>query len=268
MEFKNAEVLSILEKNMGPIEMARAFDELLFLEKELSKNLNKKNEEMKRLAFFGEISAGIFHEISNPLMTINGNVIRLQKSPVSDECLSFLSKIELALNKIFKITDGLKRYLYNDNDKEKMQFENLKEIIDDALIICEHKLSENKIHVELDPQIEHVQFYANYTQMFQVFVNLISNSIHAIMNLEKKSIAIRIENFPDKFRIYVEDSGKKIPKEIQENIFDIFFTTKKCGIGTGLGLALCKKIVEAHEGKIFIDENSSTTTFVIELKRP
>jgi signal transduction histidine kinase len=74
--------------------------------------------------------------------------------------------------------------------------------------------------------------------------------------------SIRIDNT---LQIRVMDSGQPIPPELQDKIFNRFFTTKSAGKGTGLGLSFSKKIIERHHGRLFLDNNSPHTTFVIEL---
>lgn len=223
----------------------------------------------EKLATLGEMFAGIIHDINNPLMTIEGNVKRIKKKIVDDEVTLLLNKIEMSSQKISKIVQGIKVYIRQDGD-QPYKIEEIGLILEDATIICENKLKDHEITLRIDPRLKNIKLNCHFTQMFQVFVNLISNSIDAISNLSEKWIEINLieENKESGLiTIQVIDSGNGIPKDLQEKIFNAFYTTKERGVGSGLGLSLCKKILETHGGKLFIDDDQPHTTFILELKK-
>ncbi len=220
----------------------------------------------EKLANLGEMFAGIIHDINNPLMMIEGNAKRIKKRITDEESLELLSKIEMSSQKISKIVKGVKVYIRQDGD-EPHTMENLGSIIDDALVICENKLKESMVAITLDPKINKIIIPCHFTQIFQVFVNLISNSVDAISGLQEKAIEITASETESRYVIKFQDSGNGIPKEFQDLIFNAFFTTKDRGVGSGLGLSLCRKILEAHGGSLAIDNNAKNTTFIIEFKK-
>jgi C4-dicarboxylate-specific signal transduction histidine kinase len=220
----------------------------------------------EKLATLGEMFAGIIHDINNPLMMIEGNVRRIKKRVQDEEVHELLTKIEMSSKKISKIVRGIKMFVRQD-EKEPYTLENLGLIIDDALVICENKLKEHMVAVRLDKNLAQINISCNFTEIFQVFVNLLSNSVDAISHLQEKWIEITAVDLGENIRIRFEDSGAGIPKEIQEKIFNAFFTTKERGVGSGLGLSLCRKILEAHGGTLIIDNESPHTLFVLELKK-
>lgn len=220
----------------------------------------------EKLANLGEMLAGIIHDINNPLMLIEGNVKRIKRRIDDEESLELLTKIEMSSQKISKIVKGVKVYI-RQSDPEPHKEENLGSIIDDALIICENKLKESMVAVTMDPKLRKINILCDFTQIFQVFVNLISNSVDAVSTLQEKSILITAEESADKYIIRFQDSGPGIAKELQEKIFSAFFTTKDRGVGSGLGLSLCRKILEAHGGILRIDALASHTTFILEFKK-
>lgn len=220
----------------------------------------------EKLANLGEMFAGIIHDINNPLMMIEGTARRIKKRVTDEEIIDLLSKIEMSSQKISKIVKGIKVYIRQDGD-EPFVSENLGSIIDDALVICEHKLKEHMVSVILDPKINKIVIPCHFTQIFQVFVNLISNSVDAISDLHEKSIEITTSETDSKYIIRFQDSGSGIPLDYQEKIFNAFFTTKDRGVGSGLGLSLCRKILEAHGGSLAIDNSAPHTTFLIEFKK-
>lgn len=219
----------------------------------------------ERLATLGELFSGIIHDINNPIMSITANLRKISKKTNDPEILEALSKIELSTNKMSKIVKGIKVFIYQGHEIE-FASENLGKIIDDAVIILENKLKEQAINLQFDFKLNEVQIDCNYTQIFQVFVNLISNSIDAIAAFQDKWIQIKLINDSDLVVIHIIDSGKGIPKEIADKIFSPFYTTKGKGIGSGLGLSLCAQIIEAHGGKIRIIEGENTT-FELELPK-
>jgi signal transduction histidine kinase len=221
----------------------------------------------EKLATLGEMFAGIIHDINNPLMMIEGSAKRIKKMVDTKEVQDIADKIEMSSKKISKIVQGIKIYIRQDG-QQPFQLEDLGLILDDSVVICENKLKDHNVKFEFDITLRKIMIKCNFTQVFQVFVNLISNSVDAINTLPEKWIKIKLVSEDEtKVIIHFQDSGAGIPLNIQEKIFNAFFTTKERGIGSGLGLSLCTKILEAHGGKLSIDNNQPNTTFVIELKK-
>lgn len=221
----------------------------------------------QKLANLGEMFAGIIHDINNPLMMIEANAKKVKKLIDNDEAIEILSKIEMSSQKISKIVKGIKVYIGQEGGGSAFVKENLGSIVDDALTICENQLKDKMVAVVLDPAIYKINIPCHFTQIFQVFVNLISNSIDAISPLSEKLIEIMCEDQADHVIIRFSDSGLGIPKEHQEKIFNAFFTTKERGVGSGLGLSLCRKILEAHGGELTIDDKAPNTTFLMKFKK-
>ena len=125
------------------------------------------------------------------------------------------------------------------------------------------KIKQIKIEHNIDPNL---QVLVKPTQLSQVFMNLINNSIDAIENLPDPWIKIESEVTPDQYiMIRFTDSGNGIPHHIVEKIMQPFFTTKEIGKGTGLGLSISKGIIEEHKGQFSYDENALNTTFEIKI---
>lgn len=221
----------------------------------------------QKLANLGEMFAGIIHDINNPLMMIEGNVKRIKKRVQDEEVIEILTKIEMSSQKISKIVKGIKVYIRQDGQDEPFEMENLGSMLDDALVICEYKLKESMVSVTIDPKVNKIVIPCHFTQIFQVFVNLISNSVDAIAHLSEKSIEITVSETDSNVLVRFQDSGNGVPKEYQEKIFNAFFTTKERGVGSGLGLSLCRKILEAHGGSLTIDNSAPHTTFLIQFRK-
>jgi signal transduction histidine kinase len=145
---------------------------------------------------------------------------------------------------------------------------NIHEGIDSTLLILNYRLNQ---------KIEVIKEYGNLpliecypAQLNQVFMNILSNGIDALLeNVKASKPQIRIQTNQvdfDKVEIRIFDNGAGIPSKIKNKIFDPFFTTKPVGKGTGMGLAICYKILEKHRGKIeVISEVGQGTEFVVTL---
>ncbi|MBK22825.1 MAG: hypothetical protein CME70_02375 [Halobacteriovorax sp.] len=220
----------------------------------------------EKLSQLGEMVASIIHEVNNPLTMIRMQGQRLEKlveKGETEKILQASEKIVSTSDRITQIIRGVKSFV-RQGDKDPKQIVALRDIVDDAKVICDGKLKENQVPMEILDS-EDVQVNINVTQIFQVFVNLISNGCDAIEDLDEKWLKLSWEVGDDKIIIKFQDSGRGIPEDVQKGMWTSFFTTKAVGKGTGLGLSLCAKIVEEHGGKIYVDNNQPNTTFVIEL---
>lgn len=145
---------------------------------------------------------------------------------------------------------------------------NSQNIIEDSVYIVNLKAKGLDVRIEY-PDLKPITFFCRPYEIEQVLINLLNNSIDVVADLDDKWVKISSEIIQsqgiDWLRISVVDSGKGIPKEIQDKLFESFFTTKKPGHGTGLGLSVSLKIVESHKGKLYYDPNSTNTRFVLEI---
>lgn len=116
-----------------------------------------------------------------------------------------------------------------------------------------------------DPQIE---IYCHSTQISQVLLNCFSNSIYEIKSQSSPWIKVFYGINEKTVFIRVQDSGTGIPMSVKEKIFNPFFTTKRFGEGVGLGLSICRKIIEGHGGRFYYNPDFANTEFVIELSGP
>jgi signal transduction histidine kinase len=108
-------------------------------------------------------------------------------------------------------------------------------------------------------------FECRASQIEQVLLNLLSNSIDSISDLPEKWIKIEILPQKDSFTLRFTDSGKGIPMQIADRIMEPFFTTKAVGKGTGLGLSISKGLIESHNGQLLYNNKSKNTEFTIQL---
>ncbi len=219
-----------------------------------------------RLASLGTLSAGIAHEINNAINYVNGAVIPLERRvmkfiPESEKQLT--EKLFAAIKEGTHLTVEIVRSLRNFTglNQSKVKDVNLKETVASVLTILKSKIN----HVKVELIIEDNLILTCYqVGMNQIFMNLISNALDVMPEIGGK-ITIEATNIPnDKIEIRVSDNGCGMSPDVQNRIFDAFYTTKAVGKGTGLGLHIVHKEVERHLGSIKVEsELNKGTTFVI-----
>lgn len=241
------------------------------LEEELDKVTGNRYDDILGKAKFSELglmSAGIAHEISNPLTIIQGRVtqlLRKYRDPEQDrEIIKGLRQIEVTTERIEKVIKGMRAYIYNDDQRIDDEIP-LKELIDNVLLFCGQRLKNHGIELRLK-SLEGRYVRGQKVQLEQAILNLINNSFDAIDHLKDKWIEISAVEGNNATDIFFKDSGHGIPLEIRRNMMNPFYTTKKKK-GTGLGLPLVKGIAEKLGGDLVYVENTPNTTFMLELPR-
>ncbi len=219
-----------------------------------------------KLASLGEMSAGIAHEINNPLAIIAGTAHSLKKF-VSDpvKFSARVDTIERATGRIAKIVSGLRKFSRTAGVKE-MKAHVLLDIVREALVLAEPKSRRHSVPVELTGQSE-TQIFCDEIEIEQVLVNLINNAIDAVADTKEKWVRLEILDHEDNVICRVRDSGPGIPPQVREKMFQPFFTTKPVGEGTGLGLAIAKGILQEHQASIECLTLDAHTCFEIRFKR-
>ncbi len=221
-----------------------------------------------RLNTLGEMAAGMAHEINNPLGILLGRTQQLERD-IRDEKystekrLEILNSIKSAGNRISKIIKSM-RAMGRNVEADPMEKINLNDLIQDSLNLCQHRLSTRNVRLEIDP-IPQVEIWGREVELSQVLLNLINNAEDAISQQNEKWIHIQFLIQDKVFQIRVTDSGPGIDRKTASKIFKAFFTTKPAGSGTGLGLSISNTIIKQHGGRLFIDQNSPNTCFVVEL---
>lgn len=218
--------------------------------------------ETEKYSVIGQLSAGVAHEINNPLGGMKlcfNNLLNTEMD--EDTKKEHIDVINSGFNRIQNIVKQLLDF--SKNTPLSLTKSSINKIIENTLIISEYTISRKGVSIirDLEPNIPEI--YVDRNKLEQVFLNLLLNAAQAID--EKGSITIKSWN-DDKFcYISVTDTGKGIPSTISNKIFDPFFTTKPMGQGTGLGLTVSKAIVEQHNGEIFFTTAENGTTFIVRL---
>ncbi|MCJ8331834.1 MAG: response regulator [Lentisphaeria bacterium] len=234
-----------------------------------------------RLATLGTFAAGIAHEITNPVTFISGNAQMLdqfwedgledlfkyknemdqsdQLTVMQEEIPEMLESIQNGVNRIKNIVDGLKYFSHKKEKKCEKVY--LKDFLAKAIGFYE-ALNQGMIEIDMDIE-DDFSLYIDAQELEQVLINLISNSEHALLGYSDAKVSITVSELENETLIHVEDNGPGIPKQILDEIWEPFFTTKEMGIGTGLGLSICQQIVESNNGTITAKNIETGTRFTL-----
>ncbi len=221
----------------------------------------------EKLSALGQLLGGISHELNNPLSVLSGQALML-KEKASDE--STAKRADRILNAANRCSRIVRSFL--DLAKSKppdLIAVDLNELVAEAAEETAGAVREIGAEMILELPENLPRVLAEPDQIRQVFINLLLNALHALRD-SKRHRRITIQSKPDparsQVRILFSDTGSGIPPEVSSRIFDPLFTTKSPGEGTGIGLALCRRILDAHGGTIELRETSSFgTTFQITL---
>jgi|DewCreStandDraft_4_1066084.scaffolds.fasta_scaffold08984_8 signal transduction histidine kinase len=188
--------------------------------------------------------ASLAHEIKNPLNSIKGASEYLNKKYTN------LEEIKEFTDIIIKEIEHLDKYLneflsFSRGVKIKLQKINLESYLSGIIMTIKHSIPA-ELKISLDDDLSDI--YIDPEQMRQVIINLLSNANDAVKNINNPEIILKVWNDDKKLYISVTDNGTGIKKQDLNNIFIPFYTTKENGLG--LGLSICKSIVEKHYGKI------------------
>lgn len=250
-------------------------DKISDLNNELEVNkylFDQKLREMKdaailseHLATIGQLAAGIAHEIRNPLTTVKGFIQLIQPYLVDIGKEEYAT---IALEEIDRANEIIYEFLNSAKPKvNKKQIIHLQKLIKDTMMLYESEAILKNIDMEWSSVGEPTSLYLDAKQVKQVLVNLIKNAFEAIAekaNNDKGKILINTETLDGKAVIWIGDNGIGMKKETVDNLFVPFYSTKV--EGTGIGLTVCKKIIEDHGGKITVSSTPKFgTTFRIEL---
>ncbi len=244
----------------GLNSMAR---KLQWAQKHLIEHHERQIRQAETLAKMGELAAGLAHEIKNP---ISGIVFALNSIirdiPEDDKRREIFEEIIKQANRVEQNLEALLSYA--KQTKLECCPTDINSIIERILLFIRQQpdMESIKVTSRLDRELPEVVVDAK--QIEQVLLNLIINAVQAMPNGGELTISTQYLRQVDKVQIIIEDSGIGIPEDIQDKIFQPFFTTKEKG--TGLGLTLCKEIVLKHSGNLtFESRPGKGTTFIMEL---
>jgi len=245
-------------------EHERLLQEIDKWNQDLQKRVREKTEALQKaqseiaqsekLAALGYLSAGMAHEIRNPLNSISLFVQLMRQSAADPEQLDYLGKILKEIDRIDsiirKLLDASQRTRTITNDVQ------IDQVIDNALDVFLPQIETGKVQVKRRYRVVPPPIKADPAELEQIFTNLFLNALDEMPNGGLLEIEIVVEN--DKVVVMVGDSGNGIPAGALPNIFDPFFTTKSRG--TGMGLPVVQRIARIYEGSVTVGKTSPEGT--------
>jgi two-component system NtrC family sensor kinase len=232
--------------------------------------------EVQRLAGIGTLTAGVAHELTNPINVITATCNNLlsqmaDDSLSTDELLHYIEIIDQSAWRCARLIRTLRDYTYLNG--QEFAERNLNRIVEAALVLVSYEFERQynlDLVTDLDPDLEDI--VCDQNQITQVMINLLINARDA-MPEKGGQILITTRSLPKQKAqsISVADTGSGIDPAVMPIIFEPFVTTKPMGLGTGLGLAIASQIVEEHHGTIKADNNpdgGATFTVILPLQQP
>jgi signal transduction histidine kinase len=239
----------------------------LALSNEKLSSMKQALKQSEKLAHMGQLSAGIAHELNNPLgVVIMYSNILLEESKAEDPVREDLKLIVEQAARCKKIVAGLLNFARKNQVNHQMV--SIRELVQHSL---ESVIVPEKVKTKIDDQTTDPEAMLDSEQMMQVLTNLIKNAVDAMP--EGGEITIQLEDTLSDVSIIISDNGTGIREKDRAKIFEPFYTTKGLGHGTGLGLATAYGIVKMHKGQITVDSNTDPdkgptgTSFKIVLPR-
>lgn len=219
-----------------------------------------------RLAAVGELAAGVAHELNNPLAAVQGFAQLLaSRSDLDESIREDIDSIYREAQRAAKITQNLLSFARRHNPEKRLISVN--DALAQSLDLHTYSMRVNNIEimVELDPDLPKTM--ADFHQMQQVFVNIITNAEQAMTDAHGQGkLSVKTQTIGQNIRISFADTGPGMPKENLDRIFDPFFTTKEVGKGTGLGLSICFGIVHEHGGRLYAKcKSGKGATFIVDM---
>lgn len=223
----------------------------------------------EQMASVGRLAAGVAHEIGNPIAAILGLFDLMDDDLDAETKLDFLGRIRKETERIKTIVRDLLDFARPERGNDAsgiLPCATVEQALDDVLSLVKPQRQFRDIDVETDLKTDSVAVSLSTQRITQVVLNLMLNAAGALENTAKPRIVVRLIKVGDVARIEVEDNGPGVAEDLTERIFLPFVTTKDVGEGSGLGLSVCRGLVEAARGRIFVDRTyTKGARFVVEL---
>lgn len=229
----------------------------------------------EKMAMLGQFTAGVAHELNNPLNFISGGVSVLEEAAETAgenaprEEVQILRNIRNGVDRAIAIVNSLRVFSNPRSEIGLDSHADLTECIKASLMVLQSKIRREEVHVVTD--LTECMVTGHSGQLCQVFINLIDNALHAVKDMprERKVIEIRSRKIESQAFVDFRDSGVGISESVQANLFQAFFTTKPTGQGIGLGLFICDTILRGIGGSVMVtSEMNHGATFTVQLMRP
>lgn len=232
--------------------------------------------ESEKMASMGTLTAGLAHEVNNPLNFVGGVVNpirrdidelkdyvseenRAKAQLLTDEIAVLLDSIENGTEKASQVVKKLLSLTPGRNNSNEFHRFNVSELINDIVRLVRKSTPHIEFYTEIEPE---THLIGNEIEINQVILNLLRNSIQAIPEGKHGIIKIICFKTDEGIDLSIEDNGIGMDEETAKNAFNAFYTTKENGLGTGLGLFISHGIIQKHGGEIRIDSSTDNGTII------
>ncbi|MDE1929096.1 MAG: sensor histidine kinase, partial [Burkholderiales bacterium] len=268
---------------MGRNALQGAHDQLERQVDERTRELLAANEELKRemaqrrraedevvqagkLAALGQMSAGISHEINQPLTALralSSNAMRLLEAGRTAEASGNLRHIDEMAERMGRIVNQLKSFARRDG--LSLDAVDLRAVVRNVLLMVDHRLRIEPVEVLVEIP-EHLEVRADRIRLEQILLNLVGNALDAMAGAPRRRLCLSAEARGERVLVQVDDSGPGIDEAQMAHLFEPFHTTKPVGQGLGLGLMISSKIVRDFGGQLRAERLAAGMRFAFDLK--
>jgi len=212
----------------------------------------------EKMAELGQLAVGMVHELNTPLSVIVSAIqLILREEELSTSVKEMVERIEMEVQRLSLFTRGLLSFARKEDGT--VGETDLNQVLHEVMHFLKYEAQKRSIKVVEDYDFRLPQIAADVNRLKQIFINLVMNAFQA-MN-EGGSLLLRTFSAEEQFiSVQVADTGTGIPKQILPHIYEPFYTTKKTGKGTGLGLFITKKLVESFSGTIIVESTEGEGT--------
>ncbi|KTD17990.1 sensor histidine kinase [Legionella jordanis] len=255
----------IYDANDKPIKIIGAWN-IISEHKQIQELIRRQQTTLARLSRcyeFAEVAATLTHEIGQPLTALNnylaGSLIRLQQKSLNEEQL--LAALQLALKQSHRVVENIHRIKsFITTGELHCEQVNLLLMLENAIKIVKFSF-DIPISIQYSVESHLPEVYIDRYQIKQVFINLLNNAFEAMIvaSIKNPMLCISIKRLEDHILVSIQDNGPGLPQIALDHLFTPFYSTKEYGMG--VGLAMCRNIIQAHGG--FIEINNAPNSGVV-----
>ncbi|MDQ3235206.1 MAG: PAS domain S-box protein [Pseudobdellovibrionaceae bacterium] len=224
-----------------------------------------------KMSALGEMAGGIAHEINNPLAILQLRARQIMQlvrpdMPSVERLIQAAENIRQTTDRIAAIVRSL-RAIAREGHGDPFLRTPVRALVDDTLELCAARFKSHDIMLRITPFSPHLEVSCRSVELLQLLLNLLNNAFYAVEHLQERWVEVGVHDRGDDVEIWITDSGPGILPELQDKIFQPFYTTKPIGCGTGLGLSISRAVALDHHGDLWLDRECPHTRFILKIPK-